>query len=488
MDKESIKKIAAKAGQRSNQSLPYRPSYPLDEFLWLDNDKLDGLVDELASRITAKEKRRTRDPRTEKKFRHGLKVLLLNLLLTIKLPRKTLLAVKKGAGDYTEDTRYDSKWLAYKPFIAAYEGLLELGLITETKGHWDKVTNKGKVTRTEPSPPFKRVLDKMFPEEVIMFTVHPDKETIVLKDTKGKRKDYKDNEFTKEARANLEIINGCLNRHWFDLDMTEEEFKSFYAVIQKRHKKDEHEPATVNYMARNLYRVFNNGTFAEGGRFNGGWWEYIPSGYRQCITINQKGTVEIDYSGFHPRMLYALEGMDMGERDPYVIKGIENDRALGKITFTKLLNGDKRLDEPDNFDAKKIGMNWKEFLKKMEEYHPHIKHYFRTGYGLELQRKDSDIAEKVLLHFAKRNIPCLPIHDSFIIHHALRDELQEVMEREYRLVFESEAKIKLDDYFEVMMNKRGGHGEITIPIEQLIEEDLKNEHERRWMSWVSQTA
>lgn len=484
---EQARALGTKAGQQSNQNLHYRPSYPLDEFLWLDNDKLDELVDELASRITANEERRERDPKTKRKFLYGLKVLLLNLLLTVKLPRKTLLAVKKGSGDYTEDSRYDSKWLAYKPFIDAYEGLLNLELITETKGHWDKETKKGKVTRTEPSPQFKRLLKRMFPEEVIIFTVHPDKETLVLKDEDHKLKDYKDTDFTKEARANLQIINGCLNRHWFDLDMTEEEFKKFYAALQRRHRKDENEPATVNYMARSLYRVFNNSTFEQGGRFYGGWWEGIPSDYRKYITINQKGTVEIDYSGFHPRMLYALEKMDMGKRDPYVIKGIGNDRDLGKVTFTKLLNGDKHLRKPDEFNADKVGMSWKEFLKRMEEYHEPIKHHFRKGYGLELQRIDSDIAEKVLLHFSKRDIPCLPIHDSFIIHHALRDELQEVMEQEYRQIFELDAKIKLDDYFEIMMNKRGGKGEILISMDELIQQDLKNEHERRWMSWLNQT-
>lgn len=101
----------------------------------------------------------------------------------------------------------------------------------------------------------------------------------------------------------------------------------------------------------------------------------------------------------------------MGQRDPYVIAGIENDRDLSKKAFTKLLNGQKQLRKPEAFDEEKIGMNWKEFLIAMEKYHTPIKEFFRTGYGQELQRKDADIAEKILLHFANRDTACLPLHD-----------------------------------------------------------------------------
>lgn len=488
LGKERISEIGAVAGQLQDQRLTYLPSYPLDKFLWLDNVNLDALVETLASRITAKEGRRKRDRKAQRKFLYGLRLLLLNILLISKLPTKTSLAVKKGAADYTDGTRYDCKWLSYKQFIAAYKGLLSLELISEVKGYWDRQTNTGRVTRIEPLPQLRETLDEMFPEEIVIFTSHPEKEIIILKDEERKRKDYNDNAFTISARANLAIINGCLSRHWFDLDMTEAEFKTFYSSLQMRHQKDNQEPATVNYTARTLYRVFNNGSFNQGGRFYGGWWEGIPSGYRQYITINQKGTVEIDYSGFHPRMLYALEGTDMGTRDPYVIDGIDNDRDLGKETFTKLLNGDKQLKKPEQFDEDKVGMKWKDFLVRMEQHHDSIKHYFRKGYGLELQRKDADIAEKILLHFANMDTACLPVHDSFIIHHALGDELQEVMEREYKQVFGLPAKTKLDNYFEVTMSKKDGQGEFKGSVEELLKEDMKNEHERRWMSWINQSA
>jgi hypothetical protein len=49
-------------------------------------------------------------------------------------------------------------------------------------------------------------------------------------------------------------------------------------------------------------------------------------------------------------------------------------------------------------------------------FHEPIAHHFYTGVGLRLQRLDSDIAEKILLHFAQSGIAILPLHDSFLMH------------------------------------------------------------------------
>jgi len=47
--------------------------------------------------------------------------------------------------------------------------------------------------------------------------------------------------------------------------------------------------------------------------------------------------------------------------------------------------------------------------------------------GLRLQRFDSDIAEKVLLHFAKSGIAILPLHDSFLMHNGYEASLKPIM-------------------------------------------------------------
>lgn len=63
--------------------------------------------------------------------------------------------------------------------------------------------------------------------------------------------------------------------------------------------------------------------------------------------------------------------------------------------------------------------------------HKSIKHYFNTGKGIDLQFLDSQMAEKVLLHFTKMGYAVLPMHDSFILHHGLEQELHEVMRKAF---------------------------------------------------------
>ena len=53
-------------------------------------------------------------------------------------------------------------------------------------------------------------------------------------------------------------------------------------------------------------RVFNTGTFDDGGRFYGGWWQLIDGSYRKDIRTNNVPTVEIDYSSLHVSLAYAM--------------------------------------------------------------------------------------------------------------------------------------------------------------------------------------
>ena len=89
-------------------------------------------------------------------------------------------------------------------------------------------------------------------------------------------------------------------------------------------------------------------------------------------------------------------------------------------------------------------MSWKKFLDHIKSYHPKLKSLFGTGIGLKFQRKDSDIAEATMLHFTTRNIPILPVHDSFIMHHGYEDELRNVMDREFEKKVGTSIPIKID--------------------------------------------
>jgi len=171
---------------------------------------------------------------------------------------------------------------------------------------------------------------------------------------------------------------------------------------------------------RTVYRVFNNGSFDQGGRLYGGWWQQIPSGLRKHITIDGQWTIELDYSALHPRLIYAERGIQY-EGDPYDVGLDESLRPLVKVTFQKLINGGGYPRHPrpgsgePSFDAVEMGMSWRQFVDTIKDHHSSISDLFGTGIGLRLQRKDSDIAQAVMLKFNKLDTVMLPVHDSFIV-------------------------------------------------------------------------
>src|SRR5690606_24220454 len=109
-----------------------------------------------------------------------------------------------------------------------------------------------------------------------------------------------------------------------------------------------------------LYRVFNN-TLEDGGRFYGAQYQRIEKGLRKYLLIDGQETIELDYSGFHTRMLYHERGYDYKD-DPYVgmFPSFSNDihlRIIIKFTLNCMLNAKSRIE---------ISYAIKKFLKQKQ--------------------------------------------------------------------------------------------------------------------------
>ena len=77
-----------------------------------------------------------------------------------------------------------------------------------------------------------------------------------------------------------------------------------------------------------------------------------------------------------------------------------------------------------------------------------------------------------MLHFAKRDIPILPVHDSFIITRGLYSELVDVMYDEFEKMFN--VPIKIDDRAKVLP--------ISFPPEAVDVEWIISEDDR-YLKW-----
>jgi hypothetical protein len=200
----------------------------------------------------------------------------------------------------------------------------------------------------------------------------------------------------------------------------------------------------------------------EGGRFYGGEYQGLPEGVRKDLIIGGENVVELDYSSLHLTMLYHLSEIDYKDEPYLAINNNEELRSLYKLISLIIINSDSKVNAVRGFnyevfkDSKKSSNRrfHKEKLKKYNlsfgklynqfiETHKDLEPYFLSGEGIRLQKKDSEIAERIMNHFLKLNIPCLSVHDSFIVPEKYKDELEEVMQRNYRIVMETNYKIKI---------------------------------------------
>lgn len=193
-----------------------------------------------------------------------------------------------------------------------------------------------------------------------------------------------------------------------------------------------------------LRRVFSRASLRKGGRFYGAWWEGLPSKYRQYLTINGHACGEIDFRELHPRMLYMLNKRpvpdgdlyDDGWRDPdfpeYNAKKEPylSRRKLFKTVFNATLNdehGSFRLEQHDYKTGTQFDLNLPKIRQILFRKHPLLKEVHQSGIGLELQFLDAQIAERVMLALLEKDIPCLPVHDSFLVPRHQTSELVTAM-------------------------------------------------------------
>ncbi len=202
---------------------------------------------------------------------------------------------------------------------------------------------------------------------------------------------------------------------------------------------------------KRVHRVFNKGKWCLGGRFYGGLWHHCKKDLRKTIRINGESTVELDYSSLHAHMAYAIKKLPKPEGDLYELPGI-SDRKYGKKAFLMMLNAttkrkamgaynddDEIKEDPNSPPASAV------IGKLIEKHHPVIQQMFFKGLGLKFQYRDSKISETILKVLTKENIPCLSVHDSFIVQKKYQKRLTEVMTFAYQQEMGSESKVpKID--------------------------------------------
>lgn len=299
------------------------------------------------------------------------------------------------------------------PLLRAVDALQELGYLENKKGFYNRNTGKGFVSRMRMTEAMKEQLikEEVLRKDPILRSMyrHSKEPIIILKDKNKRPVSYKR---TAKIREMEDKLKRC-NRLLADTELT------WMDMVFHRAKK-------------RLYRVFNNRSWEQGGRFYGGCWQEMPGDERKLIEIEGKPTVEHDYCGMQVRLLYAKEGIEYGDGDPYTIPGREDDRDLLKLVLLIALNAHKGKDSAIKAIISEMTMYPKEkrtkaylseIITEFEEMHKPIAKYFYSGIGLRLQYTDSQVAERIMYNLATKGILTLPVHDSFICSIEHQDKL-----------------------------------------------------------------
>jgi hypothetical protein len=287
-------------------------------------------------------------------------------------------------------------------------------------------------------------------------------------------------------QQNLHRINAHLIKQCIHLDVTD---KQLLRVLKRLGIHEQTQVAYEHYIDMSmvqLRRIFAKGRLDRGGRFYGGWWQGISGEHRPVIRINNKKTIEVDYSGIAINIIYALKNMTLDpNKDVYDI-GLPNwqgkndkRRPMIKKGFNAFINDEKGNYHLSGAAIKVLGCNTQALKDKIIQTHPVMSDVFGTDIGLQAQYLDSCVAEDVMLSLLKLGITCLPIHDSFIVTVSHYSILEKQMFESYQKVMGAPIAIK-DEVIKshrTLTTKNKDMASRPLDSDILSNEDLLNEYE-----------
>jgi len=418
------------------QKNPLDNSRMLDIWIWSNKPEISATAKFIFTRLQNEQKPRLKEFKLPRLKNH-IKVILTDLYVVHKEDPKKYLAFSRSDADYVPGKRFKKIFLNPKYVAFLTDFLAKEGFIEFHKGY--HFEGNGRLSRMKATPKLLRHFRKnRVPGQGVVLSRKPG---IILKDEKKRVISFdSDTLEVKTMLRNVWKINKYLKEYeiTLDVDKIPAKLREFMPEISDKNSK--------------YIRIFNNSDFQQGGRWYCHWIQNIPSEMRRYILINGKETVELDYSTLHPTILYALAGEPPPQRDLYDLVGISNEhRGIIKKAFNIAINSEtmNQAISAINYERKEIerekgiiSPKAKEILLYIDVTHPVLSDYMCTGYGVRLQRIDSDLAEQIMLQLLSEGICVLSVHDSFLVATEFRDKLYNSMRNHFYNRFNFFPKIK----------------------------------------------
>ncbi|WP_333869492.1 hypothetical protein [Cypionkella sp.] len=391
-------------------------SRPLDVHRWSDYPEVNSFIDRIYSSLPAK------IGNTKIRKKH-FKVLLLDLYVAWTVDPDLKLAVSRDNNRYKAKSRYNELHIS-KVMPDVVDMLEDAGLVHTANGFFDHVKKIGRVSRVWATGRLAKEFNSALH---LHFGINnlESRECIILRDEKKKDIEYEDTKQTDEMRSLLRDYNALLAKTHIDIDYLDKPFLQF--------KKPNAAPLSIAQSDKFVRRIFNNRSWTQGGRFYGGWWQRCPKAQRNHICMDCIVTQEVDYSGLHIALLYALQGIDYWatiDVDPYLVdwpEGIDpaiNQREATKKLLLTAINADTeekafkafRSESASRTPEKKLTDEvLGKVMASLKVKHALIANKIASGAGIDLMYIDSQITERLIAYFTKRGVPMLSIHDSYVV-------------------------------------------------------------------------
>lgn len=388
----------------------------LDVYSYSEHPKVKGAASYIVDEIFKPERRE------RNKYWKVVRMLITNLWESANASNNPWRSFSRDRNAYQKGTRYDQIYITFL-LVSIVDRLIELGYIEQKMGKYNPVTGFGRTSRIKAT---EKLLELVRIRDIFsVLAQHPEdnSETIILKDENKKLVDYKDDQRSATAREELRLINELLAKT--KIEVSKEALKSGSKVITLTRKR--------------VFRVFNNNDFWAGGRVYGGFWQEIKREYRKTIKINGENVTELDYKTNHPSMIYRTSTNKPIPADCYAVEGF--DRDIAKSAMMMMINNATKeaaikalvSDIKKKLNKTIIHEDARRVIESLEELHEAILPYlYDPKLALTLQTIEGEIEVDILFKLMKEDIPCLPIHDSFIVAVKHRERLRTAMINSYK--------------------------------------------------------
>ena len=396
----------------------YDDSIKLDFYKFSDHSEIKSISEKIIAEIQRQNIFQNFSKKSQYRVRDYVKTLLCNFFVAFRTNK--CVSIPRTKSYYSDHNNFAFSLISYDVFIFCVDFLTAKKYIAEKKGYKAFGDNtKGKTSKYWALPILYSQFNTLDFSDI--FTAK--EKEIIMKDQNKNRVNFKGNSETKVLRNKLESTNKLYQQ--FD----------FRTVLNS--------DRTTTRLFPRLTAIYNNCSLSDGGRlyclpYRGINYQQLSKQERAKIQINLADTVELDFSTLHLSMLYAQRNIELLS-DPY---SFDCNRNIAKKTILVLINAETEYSALKALEKEyKNTLDFKPIIAAAKKYHTPIADCFGSGIGIKLQNYDARIAVNVVSHFTAKGVPCLPIHDSFIVDKRYKEQLKDVMIYSYKMLFNGEIKV-----------------------------------------------